>query len=245
MSRFNISPETVGKDGKGCVPEPGISINTSQAGLVPMTLRPLLEEITARTGLPIALEGIYRWIAFLSSRLDERVPVANRYFGIFQGGKIKTRGIETRRHDTPPWIAQVQFEMIKRLAKVPNHRPLTTAVPGLVTFLRQQVEDLRNGRIPLEQLLVSQRLSREIAEYRTPSPTCRAAMQLTTIGKPRRRGQRLRFWFVLGGVGVHAYDLPVGVDTAVLDLERYTTFVPVWGRSSHTPVITQPRAVVQ
>lgn len=49
-------------------------------------VRPLLDEITVRTGLPIALEGIYRWVAFLPSRLDARVPVANRYFGVFQSG---------------------------------------------------------------------------------------------------------------------------------------------------------------
>ncbi|MCA9944751.1 MAG: hypothetical protein KC449_14775, partial [Anaerolineales bacterium] len=173
----------------------------------------------------IALEGIYKWVAFLPSRLDERVPVANRYFGVFQSGEIKTRGIETRRHDTPPWIAQVQLAMIKRLAKLPNGQPLTTALPDLIAFLRQQVDDLRNGRIPLEHLLVSQRLSREIEAYRTPSPACRAAMQLAAIGKPRRPGQRIRFWYVRGEARVHAWDLAVGVDTAVLDTDRYVTLL--------------------
>ncbi|MCA9941957.1 MAG: hypothetical protein H6656_01020 [Ardenticatenaceae bacterium] len=188
-------------------------------------VRPLLNEITERTGLPIALEGIYKWVAFLPSRADERVPVANRYFGVFQNGEIKTRGIEIRRHDTPLWIAQVQLEMIKRLSKVKQGQSLSSALPSLISYLRQQVDDLRNGRIPLEQLLVSQRLSREVEAYRTPSPACRAAMQLATIGKPRRPGQRIRFWFVRGEVGVHAWDLPTGVDTAVLDTERYLTLL--------------------
>ncbi|MCA9953741.1 MAG: hypothetical protein KC434_03420, partial [Anaerolineales bacterium] len=187
--------------------------------------RPLLDEITQRTGLPIALEGIYKWVAFLPSRLDARVPVANRYFGVFQSGEIKTRGIETRRHDTPPWIAQVQLAMIQRLAKVPTGRPLASAVPDLIVFLRQQIDELRNGRIPLPHLLVSQRLSREIGAYRVPSPTCRAAMQLDAVGKPRRPGQRIRFWFVRGKAGVHAWDLPVVVETAALDTERYTTLL--------------------
>lgn len=188
-------------------------------------VRPLLNEITNRTGLPIALEGIYKWVAFLPSRVDERVPVANRYFGVFQNGEIKMRGIEARRHDTPPWIAQVQREMIKRLAKVPQEQPLTTALPDLITYLRQQVDELQNGRIPPEHLLVSQRLSREIAAYRVPSPACRAAMQLEAIGKPRRPGQRIRFWFVRGGARVHAWDSPVGMNTGVLDIDRYLTLL--------------------
>ena len=185
----------------------------------------LLDEITLRTGLPIALEGIYKWVTFLPSRLDERVPVANRYFGVFQNGKIKTRGIEARRHDTPPWIAQVQLEMIKRLTQVPNDCSLSSAIPSLITFLRQQMDDLKNGRIPLEHLLVSQRLSRETAAYRVPSPACRAAMQLETVDKPRRPGQRIRFWFVRGETVVHAWDFPARVETAVLDTDRYTTLL--------------------
>ena len=138
------------------------------------------------------------------------------------------RGIEARRHDTPPWIAQVQLALIQRLAKVsktPDGRSLASAVPDLITFLRQQVEDLQNGRIPLPQLLVSQRLSREIGAYRTPSPACRAARQLEAVGKPRRPGQRIRFWLVRGEPGVHAWDLPMAVDTAALDTDRYTTLL--------------------
>lgn len=329
MSRFNISPETVGQAGAGCVPELDVSVDTSRAGLVPMTLRPLLgkriglkerllglnprdcrvgelkarsdalkwllvvcfgylgyknarfgriesheavtaygrecllrakeaaedlgyevlhmyvdglwvkregvhqvdqvrpllAEITMRTGLPIALEGIYRWVAFLPSRVDGRVPVANRYFGVFQGGKLKTRGIECRRHDTPPWIAEVQLGLIERLARVGNGRLLRGAVPGLVAFLAGQVEDLRNGRVPLEALLVSQRLSREVGAYRSPSPACRAAMQLEAVGKLRRPGQRIRFWYVRGAVGVHAWDLAVGPGWEAIDRDRYIDLV--------------------
>lgn len=188
-------------------------------------VQPLLAEITERTGLPISLEGIYKWVAFLPSRIDKRVPVANRYFGVFQRGEIKTRGIESRRHDTPLWIAQVQLEMIQRLAKVADARCLTNAIPGLITFLQEQVDDLQNGRIPLEKLLVSQRLSREITAYRAPSPACRAAMQLAAIDKPRRPGQRIRFWFVRGEAVVHAWDLPMAVSPAVLDTDRYITLL--------------------
>jgi len=38
------------------------------------------------------MDGVYRWVVFLPSRVNERVPVANRYFGVFQSGEIKVRG---------------------------------------------------------------------------------------------------------------------------------------------------------
>ena len=49
----------------------------------------MLEAIQHQTGLQIALDGVYRWVAFLPSKRDPRAPVANRYFGVFQDGEIK------------------------------------------------------------------------------------------------------------------------------------------------------------
>ena len=170
--------------------------------------QPLLDEIVARTGLPIALDGIYRWVAFLPSRLDERVPVANRYFGVFQDGSLKVRGIEARRRDTPPFIAEAQMELLELLAQAPEAAALPGCLPGAIQLLRRKLRLLRSGRVPLEKLLVSQKLSRSLEEYRTPSPAARAAAQLAAAGKTVKPGQRVRFLYVFGEPGVHAWDLP-------------------------------------
>lgn len=73
----------------------------------PQDFQPLLEDIARRTRLPVALDGVYRWNTFLPSRVDARWPVPNRYFGVFQDGSIKVRGIDMRRRDTTPFIAEV------------------------------------------------------------------------------------------------------------------------------------------
>jgi DNA polymerase-2 len=88
----------------------------------PAEYEPLLAAITEHTHLPISLDGIFRWVAFLPSRQDGRVPVPNRYFGVFQDGSLKVRGIEVRRHDTPPFIAQTQKDMLEILAQAPMYR---------------------------------------------------------------------------------------------------------------------------
>jgi DNA polymerase-2 len=73
----------------------------------------------------------------------------------------------------------------------------------------------------VEQLLVSLTLSRELSEYRTPSPAARAAAQLAAVGKNLRPGQRVRFVYTLGEPGVHAWDLPKQFDLRSIDQERY------------------------
>jgi DNA polymerase-2 len=184
-------------------------------------VRQLMGEIAARTDLPIALEGIYRWIVFLPSRLDNRIPVPNRYFGVFEDGSLKTRGIECNRHDTPPFIAKTQLRVLEKLAALPEHQPLRSALPDVIGLWRQSVADLRAGRLPLQQLLVTQRVSRPSDEFRTPSPAARALAQLANSGKQRHPGQRVRFIYTRGAPGVYAWDLPTAPDPTAVDTARY------------------------
>jgi DNA polymerase II len=187
----------------------------------PSDYQPLLDEIAARTGLPIALDGIYRWVAFLPSRQDPDVPVANRYFGVFQDGSLKVRGIEARRGDTPAFIAQTQMQILERLAHLPCLEMTADCLPGVAALLRKTVAALRTGRIPTESLLVSLKLSRNLDEYRSPSPAARAAAQLAAAGKALRPGQRVRFILTRGEPGVFAWDLPDSPDPASIDTTRY------------------------
>ncbi len=61
----------------------------------------LREEIETQTNFDLSFEGVYKWIAFLASKMNPSLPVANRYFGAYRSGELKIRGIEARRHDTP------------------------------------------------------------------------------------------------------------------------------------------------
>ncbi len=131
----------------------------------PDDFQPLLDEIADRTGLSIALDGVYRWVAFLPSRRDSRVPVANRYFGVFQDGSLKVRGVEARRRDTTRFVADTQLEMIRCLGKISAPEEVTRQVSEAVGVLRRRLRELRGGQVPLDQLLVGQKLSRRLEAY--------------------------------------------------------------------------------
>ncbi|NJN44420.1 MAG: hypothetical protein HC806_06680, partial [Anaerolineae bacterium] len=71
----------------------------------------------------------------MPSRADDRVPVANRYFGLFEDGRVKVRGIEARRHDTPPFIVQTQMDILHAMRRLPGDRPLSDCVPQVRQML--------------------------------------------------------------------------------------------------------------
>jgi DNA polymerase-2 len=185
----------------------------------------LLDVISETTGIPIALDGVYKWIVFLPSKVDSRVPVPNRYFGVFQSGEIKVRGIEARRHDTPPFIAQTQMDMLEILARAPSVDELPEYIPLALALVEKKINELRAGRVPLEDLLIAQKLNRDLEKYRVPSPAARAAMQLVKAGKHVSAGQRMRFLLTRGEPGVYAWDLGSLPNVASLDGERYLTLL--------------------
>lgn len=188
----------------------------------PEDIQPLLLEIQERTDLPISLDGIYRWVVFVGSRQNKKRPVANRYFGTFQDGSIKVRGIDARRHDSTPFVAEAQMHLLKLLAtKEEPEAALTEAID----FLRERLSALRSGQVGLPELLVRQRLGRKLEAYRTPSPAARAVLQLKAAGKEMRPGQRVPFLYTLGKPGVFAWDMPKKPSPRAVDVARYQSLL--------------------
>jgi DNA polymerase-2 len=175
-------------------------------GVQPAEYEPLLERIRARTGLQVGLEGIYRWLAFLPSRTEPRVAVANRYFGAFEDGSIKLRGIEARRHDTPPFIENTQLEILAILAQARGVQEFRAAVPQAVAHAQAKLRELQAGRVPAKDLVVTHRLSRQLEEYRVRTPAARAAGQLARAGVQLSPGEMMHFIYVSGPEKVRAWE---------------------------------------
>jgi len=52
--------------------------------------------------------------------MHPNVGVLNRYYGTMENGKIKVRGLEVRRRDTPPFVYSAQIRMLEVLADAKN-----------------------------------------------------------------------------------------------------------------------------
>ncbi len=188
----------------------------------PSDFAPLLNAIEEKTGIPIALEGVFKWVAFLASKRDARVPVPNQYFGAFQDGTLKYRGIELRRRDTTLWVRKIQLKALEILARADSPREFADRVSDVITLVEGAKRDLRIGRVPLGDLVIRQRLSRTIEAYKTPSPAARAARQLQAHGRQFAPGQSLEFLFVHNAAGVYAWELEGTPDFGRLNINRYS-----------------------
>lgn len=182
--------------------------------------QPLLDAITASTGISIVSDGIYRWVAFLASRGDQRVAVPNCYFGVFQDNEIKVRGIAMRRHDTPAWVFQVQKAVLDCLSKAGSLEEAKKVLPEAFRLVNRAKQNLRSGRTPPEDLLVSLRLSRPVEEYKASSAAARAARQLRDAGRTPSAGQLIHLVHTIGRPGVWVYGLQP-LDMRTVNIPRY------------------------
>ena len=181
----------------------------------------LLDEIEQETKLAIEVEEVYSWMAFVSSRQNPKLSVANRFFGLQSDGDYKIRGLALRREDTPLFVANAQLQILQILAKEKDPNKLPQLLPEVLCLLKERISALAHQRIPIHELLVTQTLSRELDEYKVMSSAARAACQLQATGKNIRMGQRIQFIYTKTKQGVHAWDLPQSLPPALIDTAKY------------------------
>ncbi|WP_150113941.1 DNA polymerase domain-containing protein [Leptospirillum ferriphilum] len=153
----------------------------------------LAREIGKETGIPLNLEGIYRWIGFFSSRTSPSIAVPNRFLGVFKTGEIKVRGLEIRRRDAPPFVRQVQQKMLDILARAENMEEYRRLIPKARSVLEEALEVLSEGRVPLSQLVFRKTLSRSPAEFERATITAIVSRELLGRGICLAAGETVHY----------------------------------------------------
>jgi DNA polymerase elongation subunit (family B) len=88
-------------------------------------------------------------------------------------------------------------------------------------MVQKRMSALNYRSVPLEELRITQTLSRELSEYKVQSAVARAARQLQSIGKNIRMGQRIQFIYTRTKQGVCAWGLSEPINPALVDIPRY------------------------
>lgn len=160
----------------------------------------LCEAIERKLGLPISFEGIYRWVVFLPSKVHAELPVLNRYYGVFERGGIKVRGIEYRRRDAPIFIKNCQLNVINYLAVARNRAEFYALLPDIFQLVRDYIWKLRCEQVNIKDLLITKRLSKHPSEYKHKVVQAIAAKQLAREGAQVSAGQTVSYLLQQGSV---------------------------------------------
>jgi DNA polymerase-2 len=153
----------------------------------------LCRQIGESTGIDMSLEGVYDWIVFLPSKMNEKRPVASRYYGVFTDGKMKLRGLACRRSDTPNFIKEVQLELLGILGCALTLDERDELMEHAEVALDARIAELESGKVNPTRLLLKSTLTKEIDDYVANTRTLLAARQLRQAGVAVHPGQSVRY----------------------------------------------------
>jgi DNA polymerase elongation subunit (family B) len=128
--------------------------------------------------------------------IDSQLPVPLfHYFGITYDGELVTRGIETRRHDTPEFIKEFQTELLHILFGCKTINDIfSKTLDDALLCVTQTIYKIMTGKIKFEELIVSKQLRMDITKYRNLFPHVAAAIQSMNQNKKKAiRGETIQY----------------------------------------------------
>jgi hypothetical protein len=150
--------------------------------------------IAKETGLDLTLEFHYKYLVLLYIEADDKMEAKKHYFGLTYGGQLITRGIDTRRHDSPTFIKEFQKTLLSKLFGCNTAEEVeTTGYENALNYITQSIDKLMNGEVQITDLVISKLLRQNIEKYRSLFPHVSAAIRLNVSGVLTKRGDSIQY----------------------------------------------------
>jgi DNA polymerase elongation subunit (family B) len=158
--------------------------------------RDLAEEVAdlaeKETGIPIGVDAVYRWLVFLPNKTNG-AGALNRYYGLYENGEMKFRGIECRQHSTPHFIKEAQEEMLTALSGARGAEEIKDHLPRAFDVMKRRGSMILEREVDPRDLAITIRASRNLEDYSTRSEHVSAMTLLKREGVDVKGGQKVRF----------------------------------------------------
>ncbi|KYK30547.1 MAG: hypothetical protein AYK22_03490 [Thermoplasmatales archaeon SG8-52-3] len=148
--------------------------------------------ISNHTGIRMDVEGHYKWIVFLPSK-NTGVGALNRYYGLFDNGEIKVRGVELRQKNSPLFLKNMQNEMLKVFSRAIDAKEFLDLIPEAMDVTKDYASRIINMEVEKKDLLIKTCVSRDISEYKVDTLVKSALFQLRKLGVQPEPGQSVRY----------------------------------------------------
>ena len=133
----------------------------------------IMNELIKETGLEMTLEFHYKFLVLLYIEADEKMEARKHYFGLTYDNQLITRGIDTRRHDSPVFIKEFQRTLLSKLFDCKScEEVLTIGYENALMCITQSIDKLMNGEVQITDLVISKLLRQNVEKYRSFVPTC-------------------------------------------------------------------------
>jgi hypothetical protein len=154
----------------------------------------IMNELIRETGLNMTLEYHYKFLVLLYMEADEKMEARKHYYGLTYDNQLITRGIDTRRHDSPTFLKEFQRTLLSKLFDCNNYEEvLTNGYQNALLYITHSIDKLMNGEIQITDLVISKLRRQNIEKYRSLFPHVAAAIRLNISGVIAGRGDNIQY----------------------------------------------------
>ncbi|HIH10655.1 TPA: hypothetical protein HA241_00520 [Candidatus Woesearchaeota archaeon] len=140
--------------------------------------------------MELEYEGYYPRGIFVAQK-GKDVGAKKRYALLSEKGKLKIVGFEVVRRNTSTIAREVQEKVLRLI--------LDDKPEEALAYARQIVQDVRQGLIPKEKMVIKTQLTREIDSYTSLGPHVAVAQRLRQQGHPITPGMLIEYIITPGG----------------------------------------------
>ncbi len=178
-------------------------------------VRKIEEWAKRELGVELETDKIFRYVAFSQRKKN--------YVGVYPDGTVEVKGLTGKKSHTPEFIKRTFYEVLEILSKVESKGDFEKAREEIRAKLRKAYLDLKNRKVPLEDLAFRVMLSKPIEKYvDTTPPHVKAAMLLQRRGKEVKPGDIIAYVKTIGGLGVKPIEL---AKIEEVDTEKYVDYM--------------------
>jgi DNA polymerase elongation subunit (family B) len=143
----------------------------------------IMNVLIKETSLNMTWEYHYKFLVLLYVEADEKLEARKHYYGLTYDNQLITRGIDTRRHDSPAFIRQFQSTLLSKLFDCSSTEEVSTVgYENSLLYITQSIDKIMNGEVQLTDLVISKLLRQNIEKYRSLFPHVAAAIKLNISG---------------------------------------------------------------
>lgn len=160
--------------------------------------RSFCDAVSEEIGIPLQLDGVFKWVVFLPS-VSTGVGALNRYYGQFQDGELKLRGVFLRKSDTIGLARDLQSAMLEVFRRADDADGFRERIPEALEVLDAHLDAVRSGGVPLQKLVVRHRVAKEVEEYSQFNDSYAALRQMKERGFDVPPGRSVEYVILDGG----------------------------------------------
>ena len=136
--------------------------------------------------IELELDKTYRYVAFSQRKKN--------YMGVLPDGKVDVKGLTGKKSHIPNFIKQTFYDSLKILSEVRTRDDFDKAKESIRELLRKRYLDLKNRRVPLEDLAFHVMIGKAPDKYTETTPQhVRAAKLLIAKGKEVKAGEIISY----------------------------------------------------